>query len=73
MNNLEHKLSKHLLEKAAERAIPELMIREILSNPDQIVDDKTGEKGQKVFQSIINFTENSTYLVRVFVNTLFSD
>ncbi len=46
------------------------MIREILSNPDQIVDDKTGEEGQKVFQSIINFPENSTYLVRVFVNTL---
>ncbi|TAE23848.1 MAG: DUF4258 domain-containing protein [Cytophagales bacterium] len=70
MKHLEYKLSKHVIERATERAITELMIREILSNPDQIVDDKTGEEGQKVFQSIINFPENSTYLVRVFVNTL---
>ena len=45
------------------------MIEDILDSPDQIVDDESGEVGQKVYQSIVKLSEKKTYLVRVCVNT----
>ena len=61
-------LSEHLLKQALEREIDLRLIEDTLANPDQIVDDESGEVGQKVYQSIVEFSENKTYLVRVCVN-----
>lgn len=61
-------LSNHVLERASERGISLEIIDDILTNPDQILDDESGEEGQKVYQSIVSFTNSEAYLVRVFVN-----
>ncbi len=61
-------LSEHLLKQALERDIDLRLIEEILTNPDQIVNDESGEAGQKVYQSIVELSEKKTYLVRVCVN-----
>jgi len=37
-------------------------------NPDRILDDPSGEEEQKVYQSCFTFSNQKTYLVRVFVN-----
>lgn len=63
-------LSEHVLTRAEERSIPQTIIDQVLSNPDQIVDDESGETGQKVYQAIIDFETGKRYLVRVFVNTV---
>ena len=62
-------LSNHVLERARERGISMLEIEAILAAPAQIVNDESGEPGQKVYQSIISFAEEGDYLVRIFVNT----
>ncbi|AQG80873.1 DUF4258 domain-containing protein [Spirosoma montaniterrae] len=61
-------ISKHALERAKERNITQEILKRVLNNPDQVVDDDSGKQGQKIYQSLIEFEENSTYLVRVFVN-----
>ena len=61
-------LSNHVKQRAIERGITLEIIDEILNFPEQIIDEE--EIGQKVYQSIITFSEKKTYLVRVFVNTL---
>ena len=45
------------------------MIETILANPSEVVDDESGEPGQKVYQSIVTFPGKGDYLVRIFVNT----
>lgn len=64
-------LSNHVKLRLGERGITENLIYDILNNPQQIVDDLSNGpgNGQKVYQSIIEFSDKSTYLVRVFVNT----
>ena len=62
-------LSRHVLTRAEDRGIPLLVIENILMNPAQVVDDESGEPGQKVYQSIVPFAGKGDYLVRVFVNT----
>lgn len=43
------------------------MIDQIMNAPQQTVDET--EPRQKVYQSVITFPENKTYLVRVFIDT----
>ncbi|QJD78408.1 DUF4258 domain-containing protein [Spirosoma rhododendri] len=61
-------ISAHAMQRSTERGIPREMIEEILSNPDKIIDDESGEDGQKVYQSLFTFSNEKTYLVQVFVN-----
>ena len=61
-------LSRHVIERSEERGIPLPVIEEVLQNPAQVIDDESGEPGQKVYQSIASFAEKGSYLVRVFVN-----
>ena len=56
-------LSEHILKQALEREIDLRLIEDILDSPDQIVDDESGEVGQKVYQSIVELSEKKTYLV----------
>ncbi len=65
---LDYTLSAHLKERAAERGIPLVVIESILNSPDQVIDDKSGEDNQKIYQSIVDFPEKGAYLIRVFVN-----
>ena len=60
-------LSDHVKQRANERGIPLEMIDQIMNAPQQTVDET--EPGQKVYQSVITFPENKTYLVRVFIDT----
>ena len=60
-------LSDHVKRRADERGISLEVIDQIMNGPQQIVDEI--EIGQRVYQSIITFSKNKTYLVRVFVNT----
>lgn len=66
---MHYHLSKHVVEQAELRDIPIDIITTVLNQPDQIVNDESADEGQKVYQSIIDFGEKGTYLVRVFVNT----
>ena len=59
-------LSKHADQQAAERRITLEIIDQIMSSPQQVIDEI--EFGQKIYQSIITFSENKTYLVRICVN-----
>ena len=59
-------LSDHVKQRADERGIPLEMIDQIMNAPQQTVEET--EPGQKVYQSIVTFSENKTCLVRVFVN-----
>jgi hypothetical protein len=56
------------MQRSIERGIPREIIEEILGNPDKIIDDGSGEEGQKVYQSLFTFSNEKTYLVQVFVN-----
>lgn len=49
-------MSQHVLERAFEREISQEVIISILTNPDQVVDDESGEIGQKVYQSIVKLS-----------------
>lgn len=60
-------LSNHVKQRAEERGISSEIIEQIINSPQQIVTEEETE--QKVYQSLIAFQENKTYLVRVFVNT----
>ena len=51
--------SKHALEQMELRGIQKGIVKKILAHPEQIKD----EKGEKVYQSIVN-----KYLIRIFVN-----
>lgn len=63
--------SSHAIEQAHKRGISRTIIEAILRNPQQILDDNSNDSdtSQKVYQSIIVFSDKNTYLVRVFVNT----
>lgn len=56
--NMAYYISKHLSERALERGISETIIRKILSHPEQIVDDESGQVGQK-------FTSQESILVKI--------
>lgn len=60
-------LSNHVKQRATERGISFEIIDQVMNFPQQIIEEE--ELGQKVYQSIIIFSEKKTYLVRVFVNT----
>ena len=60
-------LSNHVKQRATERRIPVEIINQIINSPQEIVNDEGS--GQKIYQSIIEFSEEKTYLVRVFVDT----
>lgn len=59
---MNYSLANHLLERASERGISETIIREILANPEQIVDDESSDEGQKVFQSVIRVYQKYSVL-----------
>jgi hypothetical protein len=40
-------ISDHAIQRSIERGIPREMIEEILANPDKVIDDESGEEGQK--------------------------
>ncbi|WP_020604488.1 DUF4258 domain-containing protein [Spirosoma spitsbergense] len=63
---MNYTLSNHVKERAKERGISSKTIDQVIISPDQIIEEE--ETGQKIYQSIIAFPENKTYLVRVFVN-----
>lgn len=60
-------LSEHVKQRAIERGITFDIIDQIINFPQQVVSE--AETGQKIYQSVIDFSEKKTYLVRVFVNT----
>ena len=56
-------LSDHVKRRAGERGILLKVIDQIMSAPQQIVDET--EPGQKVYQSIITFSENNRFIERL--------
>ena len=59
-------LSFHAKEQAQTRGISEAVIFEVLNNPDKV---DVESEGQFVYQKVIMFDEEKSYLVRVFVNS----
>jgi hypothetical protein len=57
-------LSKHALEQAKIRTIPERSIKEVVENPRKIIDY---DECIKIYQSMIKLEK--AYLLRVFINT----
>lgn len=62
---MEFSYSNHALEQINRRNLKLDLIKEVLDNPDQIIDNGN----LKVFQSIIETDQSSKHLLRVFVNT----
>lgn len=62
---MEFVLSQHAKEEAIRRGISPELIREVLEQPQQVVDDPSG---CRVYQSLSNFGSGKLYLLRVFVN-----
>ncbi|WP_018621912.1 DUF4258 domain-containing protein [Spirosoma luteum] len=60
-------LSNHAKEQGKARNISVEIIDQVINFPGQIIEEE--ELGQKIYQSIVAFPENRTYLVRVFVST----
>ncbi len=54
--------SKHALEQMQLRGIRKSIVKDILTKPDQIKE----EKGNKIYQSIVS---EGKYLIRIFVDT----
>jgi len=56
--------SKHAIEQAGIRNIPESLIKEVVENPERIIDY---DECLMIYQSIIRLEK--PYLLRVFINT----
>ncbi len=57
-------ISNHAKEQMEFRGVSLEVVMSVLTNPQQILT----EEGKKVYQSIINFEKERSYLVRVIVN-----
>ena len=61
---MEYRLSHHAREEMQRRGIPETVVAELLSEPQQVV---PGSEGRSVYQSQVEFADGSRYLVRAVV------
>jgi len=62
---MEFRISNHAREEMERRSIPEQLLLEVISNPQQIV----LERGDlKAYQSIVDFGGGKLFLIRVLVN-----
>lgn len=61
---MKFEISAHVLEESNRRGIPLDMLKSVLKNPGQIVDEYGGKKA---YQSQIPFESGKIYLVRVVV------
>lgn len=61
---MDFKYSKHALEEIADRKISKEIVDSVLRNPQQIIDHGINKM---VYQSVVEFTGDKTYLVRVIV------
>lgn len=55
-------LSEHTKEELKRRAIPEALLREVLDNPQQTLFTR---EGREIYQSILEFPDGNTFLLRV--------
>ncbi|MBI5286516.1 MAG: DUF4258 domain-containing protein [Deltaproteobacteria bacterium] len=62
---MKFKISKHAEEEMKRRQIPDTLVKSVLENPQQVVEEY-GNK--KAYQSQIDFGEGKIYLLRVIVN-----
>jgi hypothetical protein len=61
---MDFRLTRHAQEEMARRRIPEILVRQVLNQPEQIV---PAASGRNAYQSRLNFPDGRTYLVRVVV------
>jgi hypothetical protein len=59
---MNYRISRHAREEMERRKIPLETLESVLKEPQQVVDDPTGNK---VYQSKVDFKEGKIYLVRV--------
>lgn len=59
------KFSKHARERIKQREISENRVRNVINQPDSIIE----EGHRKIFQSVIESDSGKKYLYRVFINT----
>ena len=57
--------SKHSIEQLKLRGISKKTVRDVLTNPLQIIDIN----GKQIYQSIIYYKTGEKYLIRIFVNS----
>jgi len=60
------KFSKHALEEIERRKIPIQFAESVLEEPGQIIEES---QDKKVYQSIIEFENKKSYLLRIFIAT----
>ncbi|TAF52957.1 MAG: DUF4258 domain-containing protein [Oscillatoriales cyanobacterium] len=57
-------LSKHASERIASRNIPDQFVQQLLTNPQQIIDEA---KNKQIYQSQFQFPNGRTYLLRAII------
>jgi hypothetical protein len=61
---LKYRFSRHAREEMERRSIPAEIVESVLQEPQQVIEHPGGKK---IYQSIVEFQEGKTFLVRVFV------
>jgi len=65
MYELNYHITHHAKEELQRRNIPQILLDQVLNDPQQIV---SGRYGRKIFQSQLDFGADKMYLLRVIVD-----